>query len=58
MVIVILIGLRGTAAAVAQWVRVFASQAEGWVYEFQPRQTFAIKTVSDTSTAQCIQQQV
>ena len=28
-----------TAAAVAQWVRAFAPQAEGWVFESQPRQT-------------------
>ena len=26
-------------AAVAQTVRTFASQAEGWVFESQPRQT-------------------
>ena len=26
-------------AAVAQWVRAFALQAEGWVFESQPRQT-------------------
>ena len=25
--------------AVAQWARAFASQAEGWVFESQPRQT-------------------
>ena len=25
--------------AVAQWVRAFASQAEGWVFESQPQQT-------------------
>ena len=25
--------------AVAQWVRAFAPQAEGWVFESQPRQT-------------------
>ena len=27
------------AAAVVQWVRAFALQAEGWVFESQPRQT-------------------
>ena len=36
-------------AAAAQWVRAFASQAEGWVFESQPRQT--VKTDSDSSTA-------
>ena len=25
--------------AVALWARAFASKAEGWVFEFQPRQT-------------------
>ena len=39
------------SAAVAQWVRAFAPQAEGWVFEFQPRQTHVIKTGSDSSTA-------
>ena len=24
-------------AAVAQWVRAFSLQAEGWLFEFQPR---------------------
>ena len=28
-----------TAAAVEQWVRAFAPQAEGLVFEFQQRQT-------------------
>ena len=28
-----------TAAAVAQWVRAFAPQAKGWMFESQPRQT-------------------
>ena len=27
------------AGAVAQWVRAFARQAEGWVFESKPRQT-------------------
>ena len=40
-----------SAAAVAQWVRVFAPQAEGWVFETQPRQTLVVKTGSDSSTA-------
>ena len=26
-------------AAVAKWVRAFALQAEGWVFESQPQQT-------------------
>ena len=29
----------GEAAAVEQWVRTFAPQAEGWAFESQPRQT-------------------
>ena len=28
------------AAMAAQWVRAFVPQAEGWVFEFQPRQTY------------------
>ena len=28
-----------TTEAVAQWVKAFAPQAEGWVFEFHPRQT-------------------
>ena len=39
------------AAAVAQWVRTFTPQAEGWVFEFQPQQTYVVKTDSDSSTA-------
>ena len=35
-------------AAVAQWVRVFAPQAEGWVFESQQRQTQVVKTGSDS----------
>ena len=38
-------------AAVAQWVRVFAPKAEGWVFESQQRQTQVVKTGSDSSTA-------
>ena len=38
-------------AAVAQWVRAFVPQAEGWVFEFSPRQTLVLKTGSDTSAA-------
>ena len=30
-----------------------ASQAEGWVFEFQLRQTLVVKTGSDSSTVQC-----
>ena len=37
--------------AVAQWTRSFASQAEGLVFESQPRQTLVVKTGSDSSTA-------
>ena len=37
--------------AVAQWVRGFPSQAEGWMFESQPRQTQVVKTGSDSSTA-------
>ena len=41
-----------TAAAVAQWVRAFAPQAESWVFESRLRQTVkVVKTVSDSSTA-------
>ena len=38
-------------AAVAQWVRVFDPQAEGWVSESQQRQTQVVKTGRDSSTA-------
>ena len=34
-----------------QWVRALASQAEGWVFESQPRQTYVVKTGCDSSTA-------
>ena len=34
----------------AQWVRAFAPQAEGWVFESQPRQTLVVKIGSDSST--------
>ena len=33
------------------WVRAFASHAEGWEFESQPRQTWVFKAVSDSSTA-------
>ena len=33
------------AATVAQWVRAFAPQAEGWEFESQPQQTQVIKQV-------------
>ena len=39
------------AAAVAQWVKAFTPQAEGWVFESHPRQTYVVKTGSDSSTA-------
>ena len=35
-------------AAVAQWIRALASQAEGWVFESQQRQTQAGKKVVTT----------
>ena len=38
-------------AAVSQWVRTFAPQAEGWVFESKPRQTYVVKTGSDSSTS-------
>ena len=34
-----------------QLVRAFASQAEGWVFKFQPRQTQVVKTGNDSSNA-------
>ena len=46
-VIIILI----RTAAVAQWVRAFAPQAEGWMFESQPQQTIVVKTSCDSSTA-------
>ena len=39
------------AAAVAKSVRALALQAEGWVFEYQPRQTYVVKTGSDSSSA-------
>ena len=38
-------------AAMAQWIRVLALQAEGWVFESQPRQAYVVKTGSDSFTA-------
>ena len=38
------------AAAVAQWVRAFAPQAEGCVFESQPQQTQVVKTGSNNAT--------
>ena len=35
----------------AQWVPVFAPQAEGWVFESQSRQTLVGSTGSDSFTA-------
>ena len=38
------------AAPVPQWVRAFALQAEGLVFESHLRQTLVVKTGSDSST--------
>ena len=38
-------------AVVSQWVRAFTPQADGWMFEPQPRQTLVVKTGSDKSTA-------
>ena len=38
-------------AEVAQSVRAFASHAEGWLFETEPRQTCVVKKSSDSSTA-------
>ena len=35
----------------AQSVRAFASKAEGCMFEFQPLQTYVVKTGSDSSNA-------
>ena len=35
----------------AQWIRALTLQAEGWVFESQTRQTYVVKTGSDSSTA-------
>ena len=48
--------LTHSIAAVAQWVRAFAIQAEGWVFEFKSRQTQVVKASSDNSTANARQQ--
>ena len=32
----------------AQWARAFASQVDGWVFEYQLRQTQVVKTGSDS----------
>ena len=40
-----------STAAVAQWARAFASQAEGWLFESQARQIQVVKTGIDCSTA-------
>ena len=39
-------------AALAQWVRPFAPQAEIWVFESQPRETQVVRKGTDTSTAE------
>ena len=36
---------RTLAVVVAQWATAFASLAEGWVFESQPRQTYVVKQV-------------
>ena len=41
----------GITAVVASWVRASAPHAEGWVFESQQRQTYAVKTGSDSFTA-------
>ena len=38
-------------AAMAQWVRAFVPQAEGWVFESQPRQNLVVKTGRDSFNA-------
>ena len=38
-------------AVMAQSVKAFTSQAEGWVFESKPRQTLVIKTGSNGSAA-------
>ena len=35
----------------AQWVRTYNLQSEGWLFKSQPRQTLVVKTGSDSSTA-------
>ena len=35
----------------AQSVRALALQAEGWMFEYQPRRTKVVKTGSDSCTA-------
>ena len=35
---------------VAQWVKAFAQQAEGWEFESQSRQTQVVKRFGDSST--------
>ena len=43
--------MQTVAAAVAQWVRTFAPQADGWVFESEPEQTEVFQTGSESSTA-------
>ena len=43
--------ISGSVAAVVQWVRAFAPQAEGLVFESQPSQTKVVETGSDSFTA-------
>ena len=45
-----------TTVAVANWIRALVSNAEGWVFESQPRQTLSltlVKTGCDSSIAKC-----
>ena len=42
--------LSNETAAVAQWVRAFAPQAEVWAFESQPRQIQVLKTASGSSS--------
>ena len=37
----------------AQWDRAFALQAEGWVFESQPRPSLVVKTSNNCFTANC-----
>ena len=45
---------KGIPAVVAQWVRAFAPQAEGWAFKSQLGQTEVVKTGSDSSIAKCL----
>ena len=45
-----LLNIHQLQAAVEQWVRALVPQAEGRVFESQPRQTYVVNTGSDRST--------